>query len=592
MGPNDVNDPTPQNLHLSRRKMLTALGSMACAGLLLGVLPRTASATGLSLMESRGGATEQPGPVSISSLTASGVDDGWANVFDYGAAGDGVTDDTAAFQAAAATGKAMLVPKPAVSYRLTGSIALTNSIVGVGMPELWMDGANGSAAKRMLRIEGYAGGGLAVTGLHLNGKYTGGSLDEQSHLVRIVNSKNVHVQGNWLDAPYGDCVYIGSDYAAPSENIHVEGNVLSNPRRCAVAVVSGKAVWIRGNYMSDPYPYVACIDLEPNASATGSDVVEDIWIEGNEFYSEIYWINSYNPNTSFRNTRIGIANNRGRSRYFFRCNSAPGDTENVTIRDNEFYGSVSDARMILASKVVSGLEISGNRDYATGAAGWSISSTLAPVVRDNVIESSRAVAVTFQSCEAVQFIGNRIRNVGSTDGAVRFAGTTATSRHLIAGNQLLNGTVGYWIGAVVTNALFDGNSTECSSKHLQLDAAAAGSDLRITANNVFSGSGTVVTNAAALSRWAAPDVYAKGAFAGWGLAPPTTGVWKRGSVLLNALPAAGAPAGWFCVGEATAPGEWEPFGNVGEASLTLRAPNGSRYAVSVDNAGVLTTTLL
>ncbi|WP_409345054.1 hypothetical protein [Paenibacillus sp. MBLB4367] len=550
-----VPSPSPSR-PMTRRHVLAAIGTagMAIAG--GGLLPLLAHGAAVSAASVTDAVYGVPGLLAA-------ADPGWVSVLDHGAAGDGTTDDTAAFQAAAAAGKTVIVPKPAAFYKLTGSVVLTGSIVGIGMPEIRMDSPDGSVAKRMFRIEGYAGSGLTVTGLHLNGSYAGGSVNEQSHLLRIVNSRNVYVHNNTLDAPYGDCVYVGSDYIAPSENVHIRENVLSNPRRCAVAVVSGRGIWICGNAISDPFPYVAAIDLEPNTSSAGTDIVEDVWIEDNGFYSEIYFVNSYNPNAAFKNQRITIAGNKGKSRYFFRCIAASGDTEHVAIRGNEFYGSVSDARMILCSKVTKGLEISGNRDYATGASGWLISNSAAPVIRDNCIDSGRAIAVAFTDCEAVRFVGNQIKAVNSSYGAVRFTGTLPTSRHQIASNQLINiGNVGYWFGAVVSGVLFDGNVTDCQSKCIQLDAAANGSDIRITADNVFAGSGTPIAGASYLLKWASPEMQAKDAFAGWASAAPTAGSWKRGSVLWNVLPSVSAPAGWICVADGT-PGTWESFSTIG-----------------------------
>jgi hypothetical protein len=50
------------------------------------------------------------------------------SVKDFGAVGDGVTDDTAAIQAAAATGVALYFPRPAAFYRITASITLSAPI--------------------------------------------------------------------------------------------------------------------------------------------------------------------------------------------------------------------------------------------------------------------------------------------------------------------------------------------------------------------------------------------------------------------------------------------------------------------------------
>ncbi|GAA3407310.1 right-handed parallel beta-helix repeat-containing protein [Paenibacillus hodogayensis] len=567
---------------LTRRKLLAAIGatglSVAAGGAFMQLLtPGAAAAAGVT-----------SSVYGISPSLAGTADPGWVNVLDYGAVGDGTTDDTAAFQAAAVTGKPVLVPAAASYYKLTASVSLTNSIFGVGMPEIRMDGANGSLAKRMFMIVGYQGGGLTVSGLYLNGGYSSGTLGEWSHHIYISHSQNVYVHNNWLHAPYGDCVYIGSDYVAPSENVQVRENVLSNPRRCAVAVVSGRKVWIERNVVRDPYPYVSAIDLEPNTSTTGSDIVEDVWIEDNEFYSEIYFVNSYNPNPAYPNKRITIAGNKGKASYLFRCSTTAGTAENVTIRDNEFYGA---GRMITSSNVLKGLEISGNRDYSTGPSGWNVANATTPVIAGNLFDAARAVAVTFQNCQSIRFADNLVKNPASSDGAVRFAGTTATSRHQIVDNQILGGTNGgYFFGAVVTDSLFDGNVTECAVKCILVDAAASGSDLRITTDNVFTGAGVAVSGGANLTRWTSPDIQAKGTLTGWAAAVPTAGAWKRGSLLWNVQPSSLSPVGWVCVTDGT-PGMWLPLGSAGgltNQALKLASPGGTVYIVGVSDSGALT----
>ncbi len=586
---------TAEGLQWTRRKLLTALGTtgiaIAAGGAFMNLLNSDAHAEGKdqNVVESVYG-TLQSKKKSTTYLS----DVGWVNVVDYGAVGDGSTDDTIAFQSAAASGKPIVVPAPVSYYKLTGSVTLTNSIVGVGMPEIRMDQSDGSAGKRMFLIINYNGNGLTVNGLYLNGGYSSGTQEEQAHLVRIVNSKNVYVHNNWLHAPYGDCVYVGSDYIAPSENVYIRENILSNPRRCAVAIVSGRKVWVVRNVISDPYPYVAAIDLEPNSTATNSDLVEDVWIEDNEFYSEIYFINSYNPNVQHSNRRITIAGNKGKSRFFFRCNAAPSITQDVTIRGNEFYGSISDARMIQCSNVVRGLEISNNRDYSTGASGWNIANSASPVVKDNRIESIRAIAVSFTNCSSIQFSGNLIKDINSSYGAVRFAGPQPTGRHQITGNQLVNiGNLGYWFGGVVTDSLFDGNVSECAGKCVQIDAAANGSDLRITTDNVFAGTGTPVVGGTNIRTWTTPEIQTKGIAAGWASSAPASGIWKRGSILWNVQPSTLAPVGWVCLTDGT-PGVWESIGYAGAvtaSNLKLKSANGTIYNVSVTDAGELTVTL-
>ncbi|HEF4838899.1 TPA: hypothetical protein SAO52_003658 [Burkholderia vietnamiensis] len=56
----------------------------------------------------------------------------WVSLTDFGAAGDGATDDTAAFIAALATGKRVIMPMPSVSYTLSAGITVNRSLEGDG----------------------------------------------------------------------------------------------------------------------------------------------------------------------------------------------------------------------------------------------------------------------------------------------------------------------------------------------------------------------------------------------------------------------------------------------------------------------------
>ena len=42
---------------------------------------------------------------------------------------------------------------------------------------------------------------------------------------------------------------------------------------------------------------------------------------------------------------------------------------------------------------------------------------------------------------------------------------------------------------------------------------------------------------------------------------PTTGTWKRGTIIYNTNPSIGNPIGWVCT-EAGTPGVWRKFGTI------------------------------
>ena len=133
------------------------------------------------------------------------------NVLNYGAKGDGVTDDTAAFQQAVSSGrgKTVLVPKPAVYYRLS---------------------------------QPYGAGAISV---YSNTKIIGekGSRIHQATTGNIIfeildSSKNVEIanltltsEGTETEAMYGRGIIDSDRGANPSgisDNIYIHDNVISN----------------------------------------------------------------------------------------------------------------------------------------------------------------------------------------------------------------------------------------------------------------------------------------------------------------------------------------------------------------------------
>ncbi len=93
------------------------------------------------------------------------------NVQDYGAQGDGVTDDTYAFESAMAVSKRIYIPDPSVSYLLKGAITLPT--------DTWLIGANKRTTKLQHAVNAAMltmGNGAGLFNLYLEGdgdNYTG-----------------------------------------------------------------------------------------------------------------------------------------------------------------------------------------------------------------------------------------------------------------------------------------------------------------------------------------------------------------------------------------------------------------------------------
>ncbi|HVI94700.1 MAG TPA: right-handed parallel beta-helix repeat-containing protein [Anaeromyxobacter sp.] len=334
----------------------------------------------------------------------------WADVTRFGAKGDGVADDTDAFRRAAATGKDLRVPRPTAHYRLTGKVVVHGSVVGEGMPEIRMYGADGGRdnAHVMFELNRYDGPGAVFRGLHLDGQWDGRStVGEWSHLIQIRASRNVTVEDNVLERPYGDCVLIGGEgYPAPSENVVVRNNRMTAPRRCAVAVISARRLLVRGNTISKSTDYVAAIDLEPNPDipepTPDYQLVEDVEISGNRFDvpgGNAIMLHSP-PGNRLANRRVTISGNTATARRFLLKMAKTGTWNAVSVTENRFLGDAAP----YGSGDVSFVRI----DHDPQAAPRSIRQL---VVERNVIDGAVRPGQTYRDyirgVDGLRLVGNR-----------------------------------------------------------------------------------------------------------------------------------------------------------------------------------------
>jgi hypothetical protein len=246
-------------------------------------------------------------------------DTDWVNVKSFGAVGDSVADDTAAFRNAAATGKKLFIPGPAVAYKLTAYVPIQNSVYGDGsMPLIRMYGADGDPDQgpthSIFYVNGYQGPGLVINGVHLDGQWNGGTNGEYSMGVNIVYSSNVTVQNSNIEGAYGDDVFVGAFAQPMSSNIVIQNNTLGSPRRCNIAVNGATNVVIRGNQVNKTGGYVSAIDLEPDQ--LGVQYVRGVVIDGNVFnvaaqdnYAGA--VNLNNPAVNPASGDVSVTNNHG-----------------------------------------------------------------------------------------------------------------------------------------------------------------------------------------------------------------------------------------------------------------------------------------
>jgi hypothetical protein len=124
------------------------------------------------------------------------------SVKDFGAVGDGVTDDTAAFQEAINAGGTIIVPSPSVEYLITGQLTITQTgttLWGEGMPTIRV----ATGASSLLRIR------ASFFTLENFRFYAGSPLSEAAILVDTINSaltnlRVANIRGENLFGFYAD----------------------------------------------------------------------------------------------------------------------------------------------------------------------------------------------------------------------------------------------------------------------------------------------------------------------------------------------------------------------------------------------------
>ena len=482
--------------------------------------------------------------------------EGFVSVKEFGAIGDGVTDDTAAIRAAMTASN--IVYFPTGNYLIVGTgdfltdglqLKSNQTVFGDGFSSAIVQGA--SSQYIMSANQGTGGTpnpadnmkSLVIRDLAFVNN--AGTFSEFKHMLNLNAVSDVVVERCLFKGFQGDGIYLGSGNVGGTErhneNIAIRDCVfdgVNNQNRNGISVIDGNGIVIDKNTFTNVSKagMPGCIDLEPDNFTF--PIIRNITIQNNRMFDSL---------GNGVGLLLGYANNVGASPPI-----------NIRISNNYMYGCYGGF---------------GGGAYNTPSAATPDCNWL---IDHNTIEASTNSMFLLFSCSGLtvqnnQFINNPFRGeIGFTtpNYNVKFLGNTfqnngrsSTSCLWIRDNTLLT---------FDSNVFIDNGASIGSGVDLDFLAGASGSQINLR-NNVFNSplgytstsirvSGTYTLdngNSQDLENvWTYSPIIQFNANGGNRFtAAPTTGTWAVGNKVYNKTPTSNGLIGWVCTA-AGSPGTW------------------------------------
>lgn len=233
--------------------------------------------------------------MALTKVTFSMIDGPFINVKDFGAVGNGTTNDTAAVLLAIAASAGKVLLWPAGTYLINNNpiIPVSNSAWCL-TPSATITNVTTSAVYVMFSIDGVSNftlyGGGTIQGYVVNNPVANAILVNISNSAATIDTKNILIDNITFTNSNGECIYIGSGGGASvgCQNVTINNCKISGARRNGIAVGAANFVTITNNEISatsnpDHAEICSGIDVEPLVGQVSKNLhIANNYIHGND----------------------------------------------------------------------------------------------------------------------------------------------------------------------------------------------------------------------------------------------------------------------------------------------------------------------
>lgn len=496
--------------------------------------------------------------MSLTKVSYSMINGAVVNVFDYGATGDGTTDDTAAVQLALNAGGTVFFP---VGTYLIGTTLNVLSNTQVSLDQ-----------NATVKAKSTLSGNLFSVNSKTNVKFTGGIFDgnkanaaSATAVIYIYNSSSVWVNNTTVQNGKVRNIYVeGPSTSSVSRNIFIQNNSINNATNVGITFTYTGNILIENNLVFS------------NGAGLSSGESAYIVIVGNTFSAHTADGCAVGNNCSFvtMTGNVAFANGAeglsidGVDHGVISGNTSYNNLIGITVWSRS-PGVASAKRNVVSSNSVSSCTeegiivadgndftiVEGNSVNGCGSHGIQLSESDNLVIRDNIVNSNTGSGIYIAGSIGTKIDGNVC--TGQTSYGIRLEAGTGFGRNTITNNVLSANAGGYGIydnsggsGNVILNNIF----TDESSPVVQ------------TSNIYVNDSVVIESNRNLIGTTGYPNVIngnIKQYLNSWQYegAAPTTGKWAIGDIFYTIAPVSGNFIGWVCVTAGT-PGTWKTFGAI------------------------------